>query len=196
MFPDFARMDAAIAATLAQVVPVLMLTLLFEVRARRRPTVARQSRLAIAFGFLGNLTVASLALLDEFTLLSLMQTPGENWRAGFAWWVSLVLFVLVTVRWAATTALAQLVAAQGPAVRSGIAAYRDGVSEGLAELARSPSLVIADAVELLGESTKITWREVGLLFRGSDEFFDALRDAFRSVPGVFFGALIDLFKRK
>lgn len=189
-------MDAAIAATLAQVVPVLMLTLLFEVRARRRPLGTRRSRLAIGLGFVGNLSVATLALLDEFTLFSVMQNPEADWRSGFAWWASLVLFFLVTVRWAATTALAQLIAEQGPAVRSGVAAYKDGVTTGLEELARSPSLVLADLVELVAQSSTLTTREVWRIFRGSNEFLLGLREAFAALPSVFVSAFTDLFRRK
>jgi len=111
-------MNPSVAATLAQIIPVLFLTLLFEIKVRE--TVAGRSRLAIALGFLGNLAVATTAVALEFSLLNIVQMNGVESGARFEWIASIALFIIVVARWVATTTLARIVANNGPTFKAAL----------------------------------------------------------------------------
>lgn len=101
-------MSASVAATLAQIVPVLMLTLLFE--SKLRPDHARElSPLAVIFGFIGNLGLAALAIITEFSLLLSSNKGDTGSGAEPLWLMSGTLFVLVVLRWAATSLATRVV---------------------------------------------------------------------------------------
>lgn len=157
MLPDLSQIDAAVAGILAQVIPVLFLTLLFEVRVR--PASNRRSALGIAIGFFGNLAVAVTAILLEFGLLGTVQHHVVDKNARVLWVASIVLFSIVLVRWIATTTIAKIVAANGSALRKEMAASTAALAYGfreyfktiggvLAEFALAPSQVVADILQI------------------------------------------------
>jgi hypothetical protein len=95
----FGTMTAETCGVLAQIVPVLMLTLLFEIRARKRRPV--RAGVVIA-GFFGNLLVASLALILEFVLLAGLNAGGFK-EAFVVWFMVGLLFGIVVLRWVFTS---------------------------------------------------------------------------------------------
>lgn len=152
VLPDASRMDGETAAALAQVVPVLMLTLLFEIRVRRSESDPRPRLRAVILGFAFNLAVAALAIAVEFGLLAVVQAGRLSDGAEFLWWGSFALFAIVMLRWVTTTALAQVVRDRSPSIRSGLAAFNGGLVAGITETLRFPAASLADAMAIFGEA--------------------------------------------
>jgi hypothetical protein len=72
-------------------VPILFLTLLYEIRVR--PDVDR-SLAGIILGFVGDLVVAAAAIVLEFALLGTLQHPrGVTDGAAWIWVVSSLLLL-------------------------------------------------------------------------------------------------------
>jgi hypothetical protein len=96
----FGTMTADTCGVLAQIVPVLMLTMLFEIRVRKRRALRAG---AIVAGFIGNFFVAVLALVLELMLLGGLNVGGFTNAEGLWVWVG-ILFGIVVLRWVLTSA--------------------------------------------------------------------------------------------
>lgn len=152
-------MDAATCAVLAQVVPVLFLALLFEVRQAPR---VRQSALGILLGFIGNLSVAIVAIVVEFLLIGGVQKGAVSSGAEFIWIACMAFFVIVVLRWVAGQTVAQILARETGAVGAEIGRQYIAVGVGMAHflmevrnaalaVLQSPAQVLADTLVLFAE---------------------------------------------
>jgi len=112
-------MDTATAESLAQIVPVLLLTLLFEARAKPLSNDSRS--LTILLAFIGNLGIAVTAVVVEFRLLGVIQSGRSTRDAEWIWWGSMALFCLVLLRWVSVSAARSVVQRATRPLAAGIA---------------------------------------------------------------------------
>lgn len=164
VFPDLSRMDAATAAALAQVVPVIMLTLLFEIPVRRRINAPSPRVRTVFLSFIWNLVVGSVAIATEFGLLGVVQHDGIRSNAEWMWIPVFALFVIVILRWTATTALGQLVRENGPVLKTGIAEFRNGVVAGATSVLSNPFDALVQAMALVIGALAVSFASVGRIY--------------------------------
>jgi len=153
-------MEPAVAATLAQIVPVLFLTMLFEVRLRPK---TESSVLGVVFGFLGNLAVAVGCIVLEFSLLGIVQSNSPATEANWVWTGGVVLFSVVVFRWTATTAFIRFAASTQFARTFGRSAVESAsislsLFREMGTVMRtllSPSQLFADFAEHLGKALAV-----------------------------------------
>lgn len=147
---DFALMSPATAATLAQVLPVLMLTLLFETKLRA-PQRRSLTPLAVVLGFLGNFSLAVAAVVAELALLQTVNSETATRPAQWLWVVSIGLFSVVVLRWAATSVAGQMIRSSAvvkelsAGFRFAFLSFAHNAVEGFV----SPAQAVADVLVLL-----------------------------------------------
>lgn len=168
-------MTSSVASTLAQIIPVLFLTLLFEVRVR--PAVEQRSKLGIVLGFLGNLIVAFGAIALEFGLLGIAQRGPMLDGADWVWRGCFVLFAIVLIRWMATTTATKILASTSALLRDNamqsiatnevLLTYVETVKKSPIALATqiliAPSQVLAEAFATTAVIFAETAREIAAL---------------------------------
>ncbi|WP_157696924.1 hypothetical protein [Leifsonia sp. 21MFCrub1.1] len=166
VLPDWNVMDRGTAGIIAQLVPVLMLSLLFEARLRS----PKRSALGLFLGFLGNLSIAVAAIVLEFGVLGTAQHSHGSQDARWMWLILVVLFAGVLLRWVATSTAIRA-AASSEYVRqiltAGLASFevaRDFWTV-LFQVVAAPSEVLAVGVRSLGQGLVAIGTSAALAFR-------------------------------